>query len=168
MLTTAIALVLFPAAMAFAATSDLFTMTISNKISLVLVAGFFILAVAVGMPLDEMAIHVGSALLVLAVAFAMFAFGWIGGGDAKLAAASVLWLGWAHLLEYVLYASLLGGGLTLLLLEFRKWPLPGLLSGKVWAERLHDPRGGVPYGIALAIAALLIYPTTAWMTGLGG
>jgi prepilin peptidase CpaA len=120
------------------------------------------------MSAHEMATHAGAALIVLAASFAMFARGWIGGGDAKLAAASALWLGWAHLLDYVLYASLLGGGLTLLLLEFRKWPLPAPVRGQDWVERLHDRQGGVPYGIALAAAALLIYPSTVWMTGLGG
>ena len=39
-------LLLFPALMAFAAASDLFTMTISNRVSLALVAGFFALAIA--------------------------------------------------------------------------------------------------------------------------
>jgi prepilin peptidase CpaA len=36
-----------------------------------------------------------------------------------------------------------------------------------WVERLHRPEGGVPYGIALAAAALLIYPYTAWMQAIG-
>ena len=39
-------LLLFPALMAFAAASDLLTMTISNRVSLGLVAGFFLLALA--------------------------------------------------------------------------------------------------------------------------
>ncbi|HVY56751.1 MAG TPA: prepilin peptidase [Xanthobacteraceae bacterium] len=167
-MTTVIALVLFPAAMAYAASSDLLTMTISNKVSLVLLGGFLLLALATGMSAHQMTTHAGAALIVLAAGFAMFARGWIGGGDAKLAAASALWLGWAHLLDYVLYASLLGGGLTLLLLEFRKWPLPAPVRGQDWVERLHDREGGVPYGIALAAAALLIYPSTVWMTAGGG
>src|SRR4029453_14597011 len=41
-------LLLFPALMAFAAASDLFTMTISNRVSLGLVAGFLIFAVLGG------------------------------------------------------------------------------------------------------------------------
>jgi len=97
----------------------------------------------------------------------LFACGWIGGGDAKLAAAAVLWIGFAHLAEYLLYASLLGGALTLLLLQFRALPLPRMLVGRQWAERLHRRGGGVPYGIALAAAALVIYPQTEWMTAAG-
>lgn len=156
-------LLVFPALMAFAASSDLLTMTISNRISILLVASFLALALMTGMPLEAIAGHLGAAALVLAVAFVFFARGWIGGGDAKLAAATALWLGWAHLYEYVLYASLLGGALTLALLEFRKYGLPSLLAGRAWLERLHEPDGGIPYGIALAAAALLVYPSTAWM-----
>src|SRR5208282_2811624 len=43
---------------------------------------------------------------------------WIGGGDAKLAAATVLWLGFAHLADYLVYASLFGGALTVALISF--------------------------------------------------
>ena len=39
MLTEAISLTVFPAVMAFAALSDLFTMTIANRVSLILVGG---------------------------------------------------------------------------------------------------------------------------------
>src|SRR5258705_11959758 len=91
MLTDAITLLLFPALMAFAASSDLITMTISNRISLLLIAGFFVLAVMTGMPLTEIGMHVGAAAAVLVVAFVFFARGWIGGGDAKLAAATAVW-----------------------------------------------------------------------------
>jgi prepilin peptidase CpaA len=167
MLSNALALVLFPAAMAFAASSDLLTMTISNKLSLILVAGFFPLAALSGMGGMDIAMHAGAALLVLTTAFVFFAFGWIGGGDAKLAAAIALWLGFEHLLPFFLYASLLGGALTLMMLRFRVMPMPAVLAGRRWAERLHEADAGVPYGIALAAAALLVYPDTAFMRSVG-
>jgi prepilin peptidase CpaA len=160
-------LLIFPSVMAFAASSDLFTMTISNRISFILVAGFAALAVGTGMPAGEILNHAGAGGLVLAITFAFFLCGWVGGGDAKLAAATALWLGWGELFDYLLYASLLGGVLTLGLIEFRKFSMPSALIGKVWAERLHQPGGGVPYGIALAIAALIVYPSTIWMQALG-
>ena len=162
-----IRLLLFPALMAFAASSDLFTMTISNKVSLALVGCFVILALAIGMGPREMGMHAGAAATVLVVAFVFFTQGWIGGGDAKLAAATVLWLGFDYLLNYLVYASLLGGALTLLLIEFRLVPLPGLVAGQCWAQRLHRRDGDVPYGIALAGAALLVYPDTPWMNAIG-
>ena len=167
MLTEAIQLTLFPAMMAFAASSDLFTMTIANKVSLILIGGFVLLALLTGMSGHEMLIHAGVAAAVLVVAFLCFTRGWIGGGDAKLAAATVLWLGVAHLADYLVYASMLGGALTLAVIQYRAMPMPQLLLGREWAERLHRPDCGVPYGIALAIAALVVYPHTEWMTSLG-
>jgi prepilin peptidase CpaA len=163
MLADTIKLLLFPALMAFAASSDLFTMKISNRVSLILVAGFFVLAFWSGMSINDMLFHVGAAMAVLAVTIVFFAFNWIGGGDAKLAAATALWLGFDHLMAYLLYASIFGGVLTLLILRFRFMPLPKALAGQEWAKRLHRLDGGVPYGIALAAAALLIYPDTALM-----
>jgi prepilin peptidase CpaA len=156
-------LLLFPALMAFAAASDLFTMTISNRVSLALLVGFLGLAVFSGMGLHDMLLHVGAGAAVLAVAFACFAFGWVGGGDAKIASAVALWFGFGHMLDYLVYASLFGGALTLLLLQFRQWPLPHPLSSQSWLLRLHDRESGVPYGIALAIGALVIYPETEWI-----
>jgi len=167
MLTEAIRLTLFPAAMAFAAASDLITMTIANRISLVLVAGFLLLAALSGMSTTEMGWHFGAGACVLVIGFALFSAGWVGGGDAKLAAVTALWFGFGHLFEYLVYASLLGGALTLALLQFRLLPLPAVLVGREWIERLHHRGGGVPYGIALAAAALLVYPHTEWMPALG-
>ncbi len=122
----------FPALMAFAAASDLLTMTISNRVSLALLAGFGLMAALIGMSLNDIGLHFAAATLVLAVAFGCFAFGWIGGGDAKLTAAIALWLGFAHLIEFLLAASIFGGVLTLLIIGFRRfryrpiWPaMPG-------------------------------------------
>jgi prepilin peptidase CpaA len=156
-------LLLFPALMAFAAASDLFTMTISNRVSLALLGGFLGLAVLSGMGLHDILSHAGAGAAVLAVAFACFAFGWIGGGDAKVAAGAALWFGFSHLLDYLVYASLFGGALTLLLLQFRQWPLPYSLGGQTWLLKLHAKDSGIPYGIALAIGALVIYPETDWI-----
>src|SRR6476619_7554820 len=77
MLTDAIRLMVFPALMAFAASSDLFTMTISNRITLALVCGFAAMALISGMSLDDMLAHMGAAATVLAVTFVFFARGWI-------------------------------------------------------------------------------------------
>jgi prepilin peptidase CpaA len=163
MLMDAVRLLLFPALMAFAASSDLLTMTISNRLSLALVGGFLALALITGMSLTAFGWHLAAAGLVIACAFVFFWRGWIGGGDAKLAAATALWFGFEHLLDFMVYAALLGGVLTVLLLQFRKLPLPGVLARQPWIQRLHEKGGGVPDGIALAAAAMLIYPHTVWM-----
>ena len=156
-------LLLFPGLMAFAAASDLFTMTISNRVSLALVGGFLALALLSGLGFYDILSHLGAGLTVLAVTFACFAMGWVGGGDAKLAAAAALWFGFGHLLSYLVYASLFGGALTLLLLQLRQWPLPYAFAGQAWLIKLHAKESGIPYGIALAVGALLIYPETEWI-----
>src|SRR5665811_2387192 len=105
MMLDLVRLLLFPALMAFAAASDLFTMTISNRVSLALAGGFLALALLTGMGFHDILTHLGAGAAVLAVAFACFAMGWVGGGDAKVAAAAALWFGFGHLLSYLVYAS---------------------------------------------------------------
>lgn len=153
----------FPALMGFAAVSDLLTMTISNRVSLLLIVGFAVLAALSGMGIEDVAWHIAAGLTVLIVAFGCFAMGWIGGGDAKIAAAAALWFGFDHLLEYLLFASIWGGVLTLVMLQFRRWPLPYALGSQQWLLRLHDKDSGIPYGVALAIGALMVYPETDWI-----
>ena len=152
-----VALIIFPVLMAYAASSDMLTMRIANWLVGALVVSYFILATLAGVSFMEMATNAGAALIVLVFSFAFFAFGWIGGGDAKLVAATSLWLGFGLLLPYLVYAALLGGGLTLLILAIRRYPLPPNLAKHKWIDRLHDNKSGVPYGIALAIAGLLVY-----------
>lgn len=167
LMTDAIRLFLFPLIMAFSAFSDLFTMTISNRVSLLLIAGFAVMAALIGMNFTDVLLHTGAGLAVLAVTFTLFTCGWIGGGDAKLAAATALWLGFDPLVEYLLVASILGGMLTLLIMRFRLMPMPSMLQAQQWAVRLHQVDAGVPYGIALAAGALAVYPHTVWMKPLG-
>jgi prepilin peptidase CpaA len=156
------AFLVFPVGMAIAAASDLLTMTISNRLMLVLAAAFVALLPLVGLDLHAVGLHVAAGVAVLAIAFFCFAMGWIGGGDAKLAAVIALWLGVEQGFEFLLLASLLGGALTLLILSFRGAVLPAFVIRHAWVQRLHDPRQGVPYGIALAGAALAIYPHSVW------
>jgi prepilin peptidase CpaA len=161
-------LTIFPGAMALAAATDLFTMTVPNRIALVLVAGFLVAAPLVGLGWPEIGLHFGLALAALVVTFTLFSFAWIGGGDAKLFAATCLWVGPAALLSYSVFSALIGGALTLALLFWRGVPLPEMLISQNWLVRLHDPKEGVPYGIALAAAGLLVYPQTPFMAALGG
>src|SRR5207245_5707084 len=103
MILDLVRLSLFPALMSFAAASDLLTMTISNRLSLALIAGFLVVALASGMGLSDLLLHAGAGGTVLTVTFACFAMGWVGGGDAKGAASNALWFGFAGLLDYHVY-----------------------------------------------------------------
>lgn len=153
----------FPLAMAYAAASDLITMTISNKVSLALLAGFLVVAPFAGLDWQAVGLHLAAGALVLAVAFVFFACGWIGGGDAKLAAAIALWIGWGDLVDYLSLAAIFGGVLTLMILALRRTVLPAFVIRQPWIQRLHDEKAGVPYGVALAAAGLAMYPHTVWL-----
>lgn len=165
-MTEAMILVVFPLVAAFAAISDLLTMTIPNRVSLVLLAGFFASALLVGMAPTAIVGHVAVGIGVLALGYFCFARGWIGGGDAKFAAVAALWLGPSLGLQFLLLFSLLGGGLTLAVLLLRRSLLPPAAFRLAFVERLYDPKEGVPYGIALAAAALIVYPESVWMKAL--
>ena len=160
-----VTLVFFPAVMVFSALSDLFTMTISNRISIALVLVFFPFAFLAGLPLSEIGVHLACGFGVLVGTFTMFAMGWIGGGDAKLAAATALWIGWDHLLDFGADSAMIGGAVTLVILAFRRYSPPPFMVTVEWIMRLHERGAGVPYGIALAAAGLVVYPQTMlWNT----
>lgn len=157
----------FPFAMILAAALDLLTFTIPNRVCLLLLACFLIAGFSVGISLTLLS-HLGSGLVLLVVGFAMFSCGWLGGGDAKLMAAAALWLGFDHLLPFLFWTAALGGLLALVLLTYRRFLPPVWLLGQPWALRLHDPKEGIPYGVAIGGAGLIVYPQTIWMTGIAG
>ena len=151
---------IFCVAMIFAGLRDLTTMTIPNWLTLMLAVVFFASAAMTSMPVSEIGLHVVVGFAALVIGMILFAPGWIGGGDAKLMAAIALWFGWPQTISFFLGASVLGGALTLVILGYRNLPLPVFVMRHEWAMRLHDRAEGVPYGLALAAAALLIFPDT--------
>ena len=118
-----------PALLIAAAFFDLTTYTIPNLLpgAMVLLFAVFMLTLVAGdhaMGWREIGLHVFAGAIGLLLGMGMFAVGWVGGGDAKLFAAALLWLGWDALYEYVILAMLLGGGLTVGLIMLRRLPLP--------------------------------------------
>ena len=65
-------------------------------------------------------------------------------------------------------SAILGGALTIMLLLYRSYPLPAFLMSQDWVARLHEPREGVPYGIALAAGGMIAYSQTPFMAALAG
>ena len=156
-------LFVFPFVMAFAAAMDLFTMRIANAVSLGLAAAFLIVASIAGMPMQEMLMHLGVGAVVLLAGMLLFGLRLIGGGDAKLLAAAALWIGYDQLIPFLVYVTLFGGALALLLLAYRQTPA-GAFPLPAWAMRLHHRDEGMPYGLAITAGALAVYPLTNWPT----
>jgi prepilin peptidase CpaA len=153
-------LIVLPALLALAAGWDIASFTIPNFLQLALVATFAVFVIATGMTPAAIGGHLLAGFVGLAIGFTLFALRFIGGGDAKLFACVALWFGFHNFLDYALVASVMGGALSLLLISVRRLPLPAQLSGQAWILRLHDARGAIPYGVALAAGAFLILPQT--------
>jgi len=160
MLAEILVLGALPLLLAAAAGWDIASFTIPNFVTLALMAAFAVFAVAAGMAPADIAWHVLAGFAGLFLGFTLFALGFIGGGDAKLFAAVLLWLGLKDVLPYALLASIFGGVLTLGLMLLRQFPLPVFLSRQNWIVKLHDTRSGVPYGVALVAGAFFLLPST--------
>jgi prepilin peptidase CpaA len=155
-------LTVLPGAVALAGALDLFTMKIPNRLSAAMVLAVVPLALLAGRGPWALLDHLGAGRIGLTLGVLLFIPGWFGGGDAKLLAAIALWVGLDNLFPYVLYAALAGGVIATLFSVVRSVPLPRVFLGEAWALRLHNPKAGIPYGIALAAGALIIYPQTVW------
>lgn len=160
MIAELLVLLVMPALLATAAGWDLASFTIPNFIQLGMLAMFAVLVFALGMSPGVFATHLLAGFVGLVLGFALFALGFVGGGDAKLFACVALALGLHDLLDYALMASIFGGALTICLLAGRRLPLPRFLAAQKWISRLHDEREGIPYGVALALGAFVILPHT--------
>lgn len=162
-MTEAAIFVVFPLCLAFAAFSDFFTMTIPNRVSVILLGAFVLVAPLAGLDLTTIAMHLAAGLAVFSVCFTLFAFNVMGGGDAKLLTASAVWFGLTFsLVEYLVYVSFVGGVLTLIILSLRSHTNVILASGLPIPDHLMSAKK-VPYGIAIGIAAFLAYPQSPLM-----
>lgn len=161
-----IAFLLFAGMMTYAGVKDVATMTIPNRLVGILAIAYAPLAPAAGLDLATITSSVLVACGVLAFTFIFFSFGWIGGGDAKLLPVAALWLGPDLALPFLLYVSIIGAALTAALVQLRRAPLPIALKRRAWSSRLHERKAGIPYGAAMAPAALLLLLESHWFSAL--
>ena len=159
MVAESLVLIALPLLLAAAAGWDLASFTIPNFLQLGLIGSFAGFAVAAHLAAPDIGHHLLAGLIGLLIGFTLFALGYVGGGDAKLYACLLLWLGLRDVMSYTLLASFLGGMLTLGLMGARRLPLPPLLARQGWIARLHDSRA-IPYGVALSAGAFLLLPGT--------
>ncbi len=147
--------VVFGGAMVVVVVWDIATYEIPDTLSLmlVLVGSAALLA---GQGWGGLGTHVLGALGAFAFGVVMFALGQWGGGDVKFLAATALWLSGPVLFGYILWVTIIGGGLALVVLVFRRFRLPECLAARPWLARLHQADEGLPYGVALGIGGLVM------------
>jgi prepilin peptidase CpaA len=138
-----------------AAAFDLARREIPDTCSVTVLAAAALLVIAEPAHWREGLAALSAGFGLLAVGSALFFAGIWGGGDVKLTAAVGVWVGWAGVPDFLLFMALAGGALALLILALR--PARRLLPWLA-AER------GVPYGVAIAAAGLLVPPAI----GVGG
>lgn len=162
-MTEAAIFVIFPLCLAFAALSDLFTMTIPNRVSAILLVTFLVVAPFAGLTLPEIGMHVLVGLIVFSACFTLFALNIMGGGDAKLLTASAIWFGLnISLAEFLIYVSFFGGVLTILILMLRRQEDTILATGLPVPSLLFTAKK-IPYGIAIGFGGFLAYPSSPLM-----
>src|SRR5437764_14899240 len=149
-----IALPVFAVVMAIAAYEDFRRLVIPNLLPAVLCVAWPVHFAAAPSLFGAMT-AVGCALAVFIVGAALFARGFLGGGDVKLLTAATLWCGAAGTPSLLVLTGILGGVLTLFLLL----PFGAQLAAAgraLLGPAAIDTSKSVPYGVAIAGAALIV------------
>ncbi len=160
MLVSMLIVLIFVGLMLVASWSDMTSMTIPNWISLALLGSFFVIAPFVIDSWAEFGQHILVGLVCFIIGVGMFALGWMGGGDAKLFAATAIWWVWSDLLLYLFFTAVAGGVLALFLIMGRKF-FPAAILTTDWMYRLFKDEKKMPYGLALAFGAIMTLPKSA-------
>lgn len=158
-MTTAPAVVIFFSGMLHASITDLKHRKIANWTILGLLALWLPVALIAGLNGAAMLGSVSAAVLVFVLGFVCFCFGWCGGGDVKLAAVAVLWLGAALTPSYLMLSAIFG---ALIALVFAVIAYLKRRRG----EPIRTELKMLPYGPGLASAAVVLFGKSQWFTHL--
>lgn len=127
-----------------AAVIDVRTFTISNRLNLAVALLAPVFWLSIGMPFwPNIAVQIGVAVIVFLLFAGAFYAGMMGGGDVKLAAALALWFTPYATLRFLVFMSIAGGVLTMVIVALHR------LQKK-------DGRPKIPYGVAIAFGGLAI------------
>ena len=148
---------------ALAARSDYKGFKIPNIVSLVIVAAFGVTYGLLALSgqrevfFKPIGMHIAAAFLVLMVTAALYSFQKLGAGDSKFATAISLWVGLGGLVPFLFYMSLAGGVIAAASLYIqKKKPFHSPPDGG-WIDMAQKGSGNVPYGIAIALGALVSF-----------
>lgn len=146
-----------------AAKSDYKGFKIPNIVSVVIIATFAVTFGVLtmlgqrGVFFKPIGMHLGAAFLVLMITVSMYAFKKLGAGDSKFATSVALWVGLTGLAPFLFYMSLAGGVIAgASLYVQKKKPFQSPAEGS-WIDNVQKGGGNVPYGIAIAVGALVSF-----------
>jgi len=139
---------LFLALCVFAALHDVNRLTIPNWLNLTLALLFVPAAAVSGVPMEIIGGHLVTALCAFMIAFGLFAFNIVGGGDAKMIPAVMLWVGPNASVTFLFVMALAGGACAILIILVRKSMPAEVVPGAIRAP--FEEKAGVPYGVAIA------------------
>lgn len=159
MLLPALLFFIFATPQLMAALNDANAMKIPNRIPLIVLAAYFLMVPFTWAGLPMFFEHLMVGLTLFAIGFAMFAFGWMGGGDSKLLAATAFWFTWNDAFAYMIYTALFGGALTFFILLGRSY-IPVKVITSQWAQTMFKDETKIPYGLALAAGAIAVLPSS--------
>ena len=135
-----------------AAVEDMARLRISNIFQLLVVGLYAVWVAVVGWENDIW--RNGTVFLVVfMLGCGLFALRWMGGGDIKLLSACALWFDWQGVVPWLVYVTVGGGVLALLLMAGRRMVPQGVREGSSIA--LFEKKGPIPYGVAIALGTIM-------------
>lgn len=158
-----LAATLLPTLLIVAGTGDALSMRIPNRLNLLIALSFFPMALAMGMPLPMLGLHIATGFALLALGYALFAVRLFGGGDAKLLAAAGLWLGYPGCLSFLAFTALAGGLLAVLVGLWLFVKLESEMRDGIVFRRLKALNPDLPYGVALAAGGIAAFSQSWWV-----
>lgn len=169
MILSFLILMVFAATMITAALRDASTMKIPNWVSLAVLIAFFLTMPFVWQGWSNFGEHMAVGGVMFLLGLLLFAPGWLGGGDAKLLAATAFWWTWPDMMLYAIYTTLAGGVIAIFILIGRKY-MPVSVMTMPWMHKMFRDETKMPYGLALAFGALATLPQSnifQYAAGLG-
>lgn len=148
---------IFAAAMISAAVGDLATLRIPNSLVIGLATLSIPFAISVGIRPQQYGLSAMVAAAILLAGFAAFAFGALGAGDVKLAAATSLWLSAPATLDFLAITALAGALVCALMLALRVRTIRSALPIRRWRDHLSKREMTAPYGVAIAIGGMAAF-----------
>ncbi|MCB9990819.1 MAG: prepilin peptidase [Rhodospirillales bacterium] len=147
---------------ALAAWSDFKGMTIPNAIAAVVLAAFFVAFAAIHFAgvdaiFGSLKTHIIVGIVMLVITFGMFSARMIGGGDSKLVTAYAFWMQPYMLFTFLFYMMLFGAILGFFALIVKKAKPFKNAKEASWLYRLQKGEGVVPYGIPIALGAVIAF-----------